>query len=92
VLAVAAAGLEARGVKRYIYMNHRIREPKPSGPVIAVQTGKRVRSTNRVQLVHQGAVIGEVRFEPNGLRSAPSHHVRAFVEIFGDVRLKYPGK
>lgn len=77
-------------MKRYIYMNHRIREPKPGGPVIAVQTGRRVHDTNHVQLVHQGAVIGEVRFEPAGLRAAPHHHVRAFVEIFGDVELRFP--
>ena len=77
-------------MKRFIYMNHRIREPKPSGPVIAVQVGRRVRSTNRVQLVHQGVVVGEVRFEPNGLRAAPHHQVRAFVEVFGDVVFKFP--
>lgn len=75
---------------RFVYMNHRIRERVPSGPVIAVQTGQRVRNTNRVQLVHGGVVVGEVRFNPKGLRAAKNHQVRAFVEIFDTVELKYP--
>lgn len=76
--------------RRVIYMNHRIREPKPSGPVIAVQTGKKVRNTNRVELMHQGQKIGEVKFLESGLRTAVNHRVRAFVEVFGDTRLRYP--
>lgn len=79
-------------MKRYIYMNHRIREPKPSGPVIAVQTGERVKNTNRVEILHQGVVVGEVRFQEKGLRAAHRHHVRAFVELFGEARLRYPRK
>lgn len=76
-------------MKRFIYMNERIREPKPSGPVIVVQTGKRLRNTNRAQLVVGGVVIGEVRFEEGGLKAAPRHHVRAFVELFEGVEVKF---
>lgn len=77
-------------MKRYVYMNHRIREPKPSGPVIAVQTGKKLRNTNRVQFLLDGVVVGEVRFEAAGLRAAPQHQVRAFVELADGVDVRYP--
>lgn len=74
----------------YVYMNHRIREPKPRGPVIAVQSGRSLRNTNRVQIVHAGVVVGEVRFEAKGLKAAPHHHVRAFVELADGVQVRYP--
>lgn len=77
-------------MKRFIYMNHRIRAKAPAGPVIAVQVGKRVRNTNRVQLVHEGRVVAEARFEPRGLSAAPHHQVRAFVEVLAGVELKFP--
>lgn len=77
-------------MKRYVYMNHRIRAAKPRGPVIAVQTGKQLRNTNRAQLVVGGVVVGEVRFEPAGLKAAPQHHVRAFVELEACVEVRYP--
>lgn len=77
-------------MKRFVYMNEKLRSKNPRDPVIAVQTGDRIRNTNRVQLVHHGVVVGEVRFEPKGLRAAPKHHVRAFVEVFGDVEFRYP--
>jgi hypothetical protein len=71
----------------YVYMNEKIREKKPSGPVIVVQTGKRLRCTNRARLVVDGKVIGEVRFAARGLSVAPKHHVRAFVELRSDVKV-----
>lgn len=77
-------------MKRYLYMNEHIREPVPSAPVIVVQSGEKLRHTNRVQLVHQGVVVGEVRFEPNGLTCAPQHRVRAFVELADGVQVKFP--
>lgn len=77
-------------MKRFIYMNERIRQKKPRGPVIAVQMGAVVRNTNRVQLVHDGVVVGEVRFDPAGLKAAANHHVRAFVEVSEHVHLKFP--
>jgi predicted ThiF/HesA family dinucleotide-utilizing enzyme len=77
-------------VARFIYMNERIRDKRPRGPVIVVQTGKKLRTTNRAMLVHRGEVIGEVRFEEDGLKAAPLHHVRAFVELADDVDVRYP--
>jgi hypothetical protein len=77
-------------MSRYVYMNERIRQPKPAGPVIAVQTGKRVRNTNRVQVVHGGVVVCEIRYAAGGLSTAPGHHVRAFVALADHVELRYP--
>jgi hypothetical protein len=76
--------------RRYVYMNERIREKVPSGPVIVVQTGKRLRHTNRAQLVHGDVVVGEVRFVKSGLKAAPRHRVRAFVELKPCLSVRFP--
>ena len=74
-------------VKRYVYMNHRIREKRPSGPVIVVQSGERFRRLNCVQLVHDGMVVGELRFRPGGLKGA-RHHVRVALEVPSGVSVR----
>lgn len=76
--------------RSYVYMNETMRELVPSRPPIVVQTGRKVVETGRAQLVVDGKVIGEVRFEPDGLDCAPHHHVRAFVELEDGVEVRYP--
>lgn len=68
-------------MKRFIFMNHRIREPKPKGPVIVHQSGQLQRFSNRLKLYVDGRLIGEVRYSPRGNRSIASHSVRAWVEL-----------
>ena len=75
-------------MKRYAYMNEKIREPEPSGPVIVVQTGKKLTNTNHVRVVVGGKVVAAIRFLKTGLKDAPQHKVRAFVEFFDGAELE----
>lgn len=76
---------------KFIYMNHRIRDPKTKGPVIVVQesTGMpgsfRVREANEFEIQYRGQPIGRVVFSPDGLPVCDTHEVRAWVELFADV-------
>jgi hypothetical protein len=73
--------------RRLIFMNEAIREPRPSKPVIVVQTGKRQRASNRWKLKVAGVVVAEVRFLKGGLKDVKTHRVRAFIEVFDGVEV-----
>lgn len=72
-------------MKRYVYMNEAIREAEPSKPVIVVQEGTKLTNTNRVLLKVGGKVVGRIRFSLGGLKAAPEHRVRAWVELLDGV-------
>ena len=70
-----------------LFMNHRIREKKPRGPVIVCQDDftldntPQQRESNEFQLWHHGEMIGRVVFDPKGLVECKTHEVRAWVEL-----------
>lgn len=72
---------------QYIFMNHRIRDKKPKGPVIVAQDDftldntARQRESNEFELWHHGTKIGRVVFDPKGLAECKTHEVRAWVEL-----------
>jgi hypothetical protein len=73
---------------QYIFMNHRVREKKPSGPVIVCQDDysnldntPRQRESNEFELWHHGEKIGRVVFKPAGLAACKTHDVHAWVEL-----------
>lgn len=63
----------------HIFMNHRIRQAKPDGPVIVAQTGKKVREGNRVDIMHAGVVVASVIYDPKG-NPSKTHAVKAWIE------------
>jgi hypothetical protein len=65
-------------VKVFVYMNHRIREKKPRGPVIVVQRGNGSGKVEGNMVVINGPCV--VRFDPRGLPIAEEHHVTAWIE------------
>ena len=72
-------------MKTFVYMNHRIRDPKNVNsptpePVITVQRGRHRTYCNRVEI--RGPSV--VRF---GRLRAHGHDVRAWVETEADVRI-----
>ena len=75
-------------MKRYLYVSHRVREEPPSGPVLIAQVGRRLTYTNHVALVMGGKVVAELRFDERGLKDAPDHRVRAWVEVRPGVEIK----
>lgn len=66
---------------QFIYMNHRIRDKKPAGPVIVVQGEEGVREANEFSLRIGSVVIGRVVFDPYGLDACNTHEVKAWVEL-----------
>ena len=70
---------------KYVYMNHRIRDPKTKGPVIVLQTEGGVREANEFEIQFRGQPIGRVKFSPKGLAACETHEVRAWVEFEDDV-------
>jgi hypothetical protein len=86
---------------KYVYMNERIREPKPNKPVIVVMNvganvpdSERgtVREANEFEIVAFGQPIGRVKFSPKGLAACTTHEVRAWVEFEDDVELRVVAK
>lgn len=63
-----------------IYMNHRIRDKVPDGPVIRVQRGRKQSDTNEALLVLNGQLLGRVVYDPPNNPSS-SHEVKAWVEL-----------
>lgn len=66
-----------------IYMNHFIKDPNNKEPVITVQRGNRPNLiyAHRVRIVDdRGRTVATVVFDPEGLKSAPFHHVKAWIE------------
>lgn len=71
---------------QYVYMNHRIREKKPKGPVIVVQDdfrpdGANVMEANEFDIWFHGEKIGRVVYNPKGLAVCDTHEVKAWVEF-----------
>lgn len=60
-------------------MSHRVRQKRPTGPVIVVQHGN-----NPAHKVEGNLVVingpSVVRFDPRGLAMAEEHHVTAWIE------------
>jgi hypothetical protein len=75
-------------MKRYIYMNHRIRQAKPNGPVIVVQDERGHQTeANGFDLHFDGFKIGRVVYDPAGLPACETHEVKAWVELVGNVEI-----
>lgn len=70
---------------QFVFMNHRIREKKPSGPVIVVQQDGAQRESNDFVLMFRGQPIGRVVFPGHPLDAVETHEVRAWVELEDDV-------
>lgn len=81
---------------QYIYMNERIRQRKPGGPVIVAQDdiygSPRVREANEFELWHHGEKIGRVLFRTAGLDAVETHEVKAWVELDDMVIVADPTK
>lgn len=77
---------------KYVYMNHRIREKKPSGPVIVVQEECITMTGNCFEINVGGMVIGHVVFDPDGLDQCETHDVRAWVEFNERANIRPIGK
>ena len=75
-----------------IYMNHRIREKKPSGPVIVVQDEAGTTEANSFAITVGGEVIGFVEFDSKGCPQVTTHDVKAWVEFNDRVTLHASGK
>lgn len=80
---------------QYVFMNHRIREKKPSGPVIVVQDeltadGPRQRESNSFDIWYHGDKIGRIVFDLKLLQAVDSHEVKAWVEFDDLVILSSP--
>lgn len=66
-------------LKLFIYMNEKIRQRRPNGPVIVVQQGNNPAHKVECNLVViNGPSV--VRFDPRGLPLAAEHHVTAWIE------------
>lgn len=75
---------------KYVFMNHRIRDEKPAGPVIVVQEqltsdGPSQREADEFEITYHGQPLGRIKFSPKGLVACDTHHVRAWVELEDDV-------
>lgn len=70
---------------QYLFMNEKIREKKPSGPVIVAQDdfsgAVRQRNADEFEFWHGGEKIGRVVFKREGLPECETHEVRAWVEL-----------
>ena len=73
-------------MKTFIFVNHRIRQKKPSGPVITAQIGDVILEGNSVEILHEGKVIARVLYDPMR-KPSKTHHVSAFVETNTKVRV-----
>jgi hypothetical protein len=74
-------------MKKKIFMNHRIAQAKPDGPVIVVETRKKQQEGNRVDIMEKGKVVASVVFDA-GARPSRTHVVRAWVETNNRVVVK----
>jgi len=72
---------------QYLYMNHRIKQAKPRGPVIVLQRENPVQKieSNCFVLMVGGRAIGRVVFEAGGLSACDTHEVKAWVELDDEV-------
>jgi hypothetical protein len=80
-------------MSQFVYMNHRIKDKNPKGPVIVAQddlAGPRVREANEFELWFHGTRIGFVRYVPTGLEACETHDVKAWVELDDLVQIVDP--
>lgn len=73
---------------KFVFMNHRIRQPRPSGPVIVCQSNVGTEEANHFDLMLNGVKIGSVRYSGRGLKACETHHVRAWVELDDSVTVE----
>jgi len=73
-------------MKSFIFINHRIRQKKPKGPVITAQTGNLILEGNTVEILHDGKVIARVVYDPM-CKPSKTHNVTAFVETNKKIRV-----
>jgi hypothetical protein len=66
----------------FIFMNHRIRQKRPTHPVIRVQYANPAEYTEGNMVVINGPSV--VRYDPRGLPFAEEHHVTAWIEAEND--------
>ena len=78
---------------RYIFMNHRIRDKKPDGPVIVTQSDGRTKTqvhANQVAIKdNAGNILARVVFEDVPNRHIKTHEVRAWIEVYDDDAVEF---
>lgn len=69
-------------MKTRIYMSHELKKARPNLKRIAVvQRGRRIRYTGPLRIVDRnGRTLVWLKFSARGMRSAPRHRVRAWLE------------
>jgi len=72
-------------VSQFLYMNHRIRQRRPSGPVIVCQGPGETREANCFEIRLGEELIGWVKFDRKGLDACETHDVKAWVELVDHV-------
>lgn len=73
---------------KHVYMNHRIKQKKPDGPVIVCQGELATVEANRFEITVGNEIIGYVEFNPSGLEECSTHEVKAWVEFSEAVTLR----
>jgi hypothetical protein len=76
----------------YVYMNHRIKQKKPDGPVIVSQDEQTIVEANSFEITVGDQVIGYVVFDEKGLPACETHDVKAWLELNNSVVLRPIGK
>jgi hypothetical protein len=74
-------------MKKKIFINHRIAQAAPDGPVIVVETRKKQQEGNRVDIMEKGKVVASIIFDADADPSR-THLVRAWVETNNRVVIK----
>ena len=69
-------------MKTLIYMSEEIKKKDPDrNRVTVTQRGQAIQYGGNLKLVDKkGKTLAEIVVDPTGLKSAPEHHVRAWVE------------
>ena len=84
--AKAARSKRSLGALTFVFMNEKIRERVPSGPVIRAVRGRSVKESNLLRLMVAGREVGRVVFDPS--RSpVKTHEVKAWIELNGAVEV-----
>ena len=75
-------------MKTTIFMNHHIKDPKTTEPVITVMKGGQAVYTNKAEIVVDGRVVAVVRYRADGRGSGSRHHhVRAWIETSEHIKV-----
>lgn len=69
-------------MKTLIYMSEELRKAEPDvNRVTITQRGKDIKYGGSLKLVDKaGKTVARVLVDPKGMKAAPEHHVRAWVE------------